>query len=44
MSNHLQHFADVTDLTWFISYLTGLMGLIWVAHMAGTHVHLLHAA
>jgi hypothetical protein len=29
------------DLPWVISYLTGL---IWLAHMAGTHVHLLHAA
>jgi hypothetical protein len=32
------------DLPWVISYLTGLTGLIWLAHMAGTHVHLLHAA
>jgi hypothetical protein len=32
------------DFPWVISYLTGLMGLIWLAHMAGTHVHLLHAA
>ena len=32
------------DLPWVISYLTGIMGLIWLAHMAGTHVHLLHAA
>ena len=31
------------DLPWVISYLTGIMGLIWLAHMAGTHVHLLHA-
>jgi hypothetical protein len=30
------------DLPWVISYLTGIMGLIWLAHMAGT-VHLLHA-
>jgi hypothetical protein len=32
------------DLPWVISYLTGLTGLIWLTHMAGTHVHLLHAA
>jgi hypothetical protein len=32
------------DLFWVISYLTGLTGLIWLAHMAGRHVHLLHAA
>jgi hypothetical protein len=32
------------DLPWVISYLTGLTGLIWLAHLAGTHVHLLHAA
>jgi hypothetical protein len=32
------------DFPWVISYLTGLMGLIWLAHMAGTHVHLLHPA
>jgi hypothetical protein len=32
------------DLPWVISYLTGLTGLIWLAHMAGTHLHLLHAA
>ena len=25
-----------SDLPWVISYLTGL---IWLAHMAGTHVH-----
>jgi hypothetical protein len=31
------------DLPWVISYLTSIMGLIWLAHMAGTHVHLLHA-
>jgi hypothetical protein len=32
------------DLPWVISYLTGLTGLIWLAHMAGTRLHLLHAA
>jgi hypothetical protein len=32
------------DLPWVVTYLTGLMGLIWLIHMAGTHVHLLHAA
>jgi hypothetical protein len=32
------------DLPWVISYLTGLTGLIWLAHMVGTHVHLVHAA
>ena len=31
------------DLPWVIGYLTSVMGLIWLAHMAGTHVHLLHA-
>jgi hypothetical protein len=31
------------DVPWVIGYLTGIMGLIWLAHMAGTHVHLLHA-
>src|SRR5260370_36269938 len=32
------------DLPWVISYLTGLTGLIWLAHMAGTHPPLLPAA
>jgi hypothetical protein len=31
------------DLPWVISYLTGLAGLIWLARLAGTHAHLLHA-
>ena len=48
MSTHLQHLAGVTgtrrDLPWVISYLAGLTGLIWLAYMVGTHVHLLHAA
>jgi hypothetical protein len=32
------------DLPWVITYLTGLTGLIWLGHMAGTRLHLLHAA
>jgi hypothetical protein len=42
--NAQMHMMGKNDLPWVISYLTGLMGLIWLAHMAGTHVHLLHAA
>jgi hypothetical protein len=53
MSTLQQRLAGVTDtirgmrkndLPWVISYLAGLTGLIWLAHMAGKHVHLLHAA
>jgi hypothetical protein len=48
MGAQLQRLAGITDTTndlpWVISYLAGLTGLIWLAHMAGTHVHLLHAA
>lgn len=48
MGARLRRLAGITDtrndLPWVISYLTGLTGLIWLAHMAGTHVHLLHAA
>jgi hypothetical protein len=48
MGAHLRRLAGITDTTndfpWVVSYLAGLTGLIWLAHMAGTHVHLLHAA
>jgi hypothetical protein len=48
MITRLRRRADPTgkrnDLPWVMSYLTGLTGLIWLAHLVGTHVHLLHAA
>jgi hypothetical protein len=48
MGAQLRRLAGITDTTndlpWVISYLAGLTGLIWLAHMAGTHAHLLHAA
>jgi hypothetical protein len=48
MRTHMRRLAGISntrkDLPWVISYLAGLTGLIWLAQMAGTHVHLLHAA